>query len=787
MAIIAAHPEWFDRSGNIVPRHLITEVAVVRSYTPTGNEVASWDASAGMDGSVRAYITGTKLIIVCDTLTDIPARMFFKFLALEKISGLSAVTTIGESAFVYTPKISSIDITPSKITSIGELAFRMSSAEDALDLSGVSLDVVGNMATRHKRWSADGLAAVRAVSFPRTICLDVPNPESQYSYPDIPFGKDQNGEVLSVAVGGCSALTLYHMWNAIYAGTDKQYDDFPTWFGEKLNYDGTYPDNFDLTQTNTRGQANKIGWEENGKMVVKSSAQLQYIVDELKNGFPLWARVLSPNNIGGFHACAIVGCDATTHKLAVVDSAVLDNRGVVSWVAFEDIFSEGDSTAANDAIISIDLKQPVLAPGNTWFTQGGTGVTMSSITEIEVVNSYTASGSETASWDASAKQDGSVKAYVTGTKLTLAGNGSGRVLMNPDSSFTFSAPSGSVFFSKLTQITNAGLLDTSKVVTMQRLFKKCGALTSVDVSNWNTGSVTNMEGVFDQCLVLPSVTLDNWNTSKVTAMNFMFQACVKLTGLNLSKWDVSKVVTMKGMFQSVASIGKMALTTIGDTTNWDTSSCTDMQSMFQLCSNLQSINAENWDVSKVANMATMFQSCTSLTSIGNTANWDTASCTTMAQMFHPCASIKELNLSNFDTSNVTITYKMFDGMTSLEKITLGKKFSFNGNGTGAYDAAVLPAPSSDNIPLADGSWYDHDYNAYAPADVPSKVARTYYASKFIAADDDNTMVFVKNGTLRQIAVALRHKSGKSDTLYPSEFAEEVLVLNDFSAAEGVSY
>ena len=118
MATIAAHPEWYDRSGNIVPRENITEVAVVSSYTQTGNELVSWDASSGMDGSVMAHIVGTKVTIVCDTLTDIPARMFFKFLALEKVTGLSAITTIGESAFVYTPNITSIDINPSKITSI---------------------------------------------------------------------------------------------------------------------------------------------------------------------------------------------------------------------------------------------------------------------------------------------------------------------------------------------------------------------------------------------------------------------------------------------------------------------------------------------------------------------------------------------------------------------------------------------------------------------------------------------------------------------------------------------
>lgn len=742
MAIIAAYPEWFDRSGNIVPRHLITEVAVVRSYTPTGNEVASWDASAGMDGSVRAYITGTKLTIVCDTLTDIPARMFFKFLALEKISGLSAVTTIGESAFVYTPKISSIDITPSKITSIGELAFRMSSAEDNLDLSGVPLDVVGDQATRHKRWSADGLAAVRAVAFPRTICLDVPNPESQYSYPDIPFGQYQGGYV-SIATAGCSVLSLYHMWNAIYAGTEKQYDDFPTWFGETLNRDGRYPDEIiDASHISVAEQVQPLGWGYNGITLVKTAEQLEHITNELENGFPVWLRVQSPNTIGGIHACAVVGCDTATHKLAIVDSSVLDNRGVISWVAFEDIFAEGSSNTDWDAIYYLDFNQPVLAPGSSWFTQGGTNVTRSSITEIEIVNSYTASGSETASWDASAKQNGSVMAYVNGTKLTLAGNGDIAIWTNPDASYLFS-DAGSNKFSNLVAINGAELLNTQRAQTFARLFAQASKLKTVDVGSWDTRHVEDMSGVFDRASALQTTNVANWDTSSCKTMLAMFQGASSLVSLDLSKWDVSKVTNMKCMFLNGII---PALTSIGDVSKWDTSSVEDMNSMFQMCGRLENVDVSTWDVSKVTNMRCIFDNC---------------------------KSFRELDLSGWDTSLVTDIQHAFDKMYKLEKITIGSNFRFTDT---SGNSCVLPAPSSDNIPLADGNWYDHDYNAYAPADVPSKVARTYYASKFIAAGDDDTMVFVKNGTLRQIAVALRHKNGKSDTMYPSDFAEEVLAL-----------
>ena len=81
-----------------------------------------------------------------------------------------------------------------------------------------------------------------------------------------------------------------------------------------------------------------------------------------------------------------------------------------------------------------------LAPNNTWFTQGGTSVTRSSITEINIVDSYIPTGIEIATWDASADKDNSVKCYVTGTKLIIAGNGSVRFMQMQILSFCFTEP-----------------------------------------------------------------------------------------------------------------------------------------------------------------------------------------------------------------------------------------------------------------------------------------------------------------------------------------------------------
>ena len=735
MATLAAYPEWYDRSGNIVPRQDITDVEIVASYNPTGNEVASWDASAALDGSVMAYIAGTKLTLVCDSLTEIPAQTFFHFLSLRSIVGLHPVTIIGERAFCYTPKISSIDIDPAKLASIGAHAFRMSSAEDSLDLSGVSLDIVGDMATRLKRWGAEKLAAIQGIAFPRTICLDVPNSEQQSNYPDVHYGI-RDGEVKTVATSGCTGLACYHIWNAINAGTDKEYDNFLDWFNDTLNRNGDWAETYTFS---LKGLTDALGWTAREQIYANDgTTALKAILSKLNNGLPVFAQIWSANAPEGQHNICFVGCDATTRKIAVMDSAVYGTTGVLSWLAFEDIYNDGDDT---DRVIMVGYNQPVLASGSTWFTQGGVASsTMETITEIDIVDEYTPTGNVTASWDASAEQDDCVMAYIEGTKLTLAGNGYGYIYAHPDSSYAFSAPSNADPFAALTVINGGAVFNTSRAQSLERMFKGCSRMASVDVSKWNTSRVENMKGVFDTT-GLTSVDVSKWNTFACKNMTAMFQNSHSLKVLDLANWDVSKVTEMNAMFQSSVSTTPMQLEEIRGIENWNTASVTAMMQVFQRCGSLTKLDLSKWDVSKVPQFNNFFAYCSSL---------------------------KELNLSGWDTTGATKLATPFKETPNLEKITIGENFDFK--------EAVLHAPSATYIPYADGNWYDSEYNAYAPTAIPSGVARTYYASKFLAADDDDNMVFIRNGTLRKLAVAIRHKNSKTDGMYPSEFADEVLAL-----------
>ena len=716
--------DWYDLSGNIAPREDITEVKVVGNHTPTGNEVEWRYVSSEGEHIATAYANGTKLTLVLKDLTSIPDRTFHKFLALEEVTGLSSVKTIGESAFCYTPKLSSMDdIVPSNLESIGASAFRMSGAEDVLDLSGVDLKVVGDKATRHKRWSVDGLAAIKSfweglqnqTGSLQKVFLDVPNIESQYKYDYLNYCK-VDGEYTSVAASGCAAVNLYHVWNAYYAGTVKQYDNFEVWFANALEHN---PDTF-VPQGNTSlaAQVAKLGWEFKRIDYIessKASERLNHIVSSLANGFPVSVRTNSPNIIGGYHSCAIVGYDVANKKLAITDSAVLDSQGVISWIAFEDIFSGGYLTTGDtdmDGVYIIDFKRPVLAPNCSWFTQGNTSIKRANIENI-IIQTEPYKGNATTSWVASEAGSGTVTAYVDGATLTLVSNDI--IWTGQDASYLFS-DSGSDKFKILEEISGAEWLNTRRAQTLQ--------------------------GAFDQAFALKKVNVSNWNTSSCTTMRAMFQCAKSLEALDLSRWDVSKVTSMYCMFQGHPTLNNgiiMSLTTIGDVSNWDTSAVTTMKLLFRECRSLE-VDVSAWKVDSV---------------------------TEMDGMFSGCMAIRELDLSGWNISENTTMTDMLSTMTKLEKLAVSDTFRFTGCG--------IAAPPTD-LPFATGYWQDRYGKSYELDKLADNPTRVYYASAYVVAGDDGTMVFVKNGTLRQIAIALRYKNGKSDTMCPSEFAEEVLAL-----------
>ena len=327
------------------------------------------------------------------------------------------------------------------------------------------------------------------------------------------------------------------------------------------------------------------------------------------------------------------------------------------------------------------MSEAILAQNSSWFAPTDTTITRASITEIEIVDSYTPTGNET-SWDASAAKDGSVMCYITGTKLTIAGNGSGCIYVNNDASATFSNYAFVKFydatgsnevgsteyenfefdgdkydrFENVTVINGLGLLNTSRATTMAFMFGLMHSLSSfTGVENWDTSNVQSMASMFFCCTSLTSLKdIARWNTGSVIDMDHLFASmehattenppAMSLTEIDVGGWDVSNVLYMGAMFY-----GCYLLTEL-DLNNWNTSKVYDINHMFCDCNNLTTLNISKWDVSNCQYFSALFNDCHSLTVI-DLSGWNTKSARTFSQMFEHCESLtKIVGIEKFDTS-----------------------------------------------------------------------------------------------------------------------------------------
>ena len=208
-------------------------------------------------------------------------------------------------------------------------------------------------------------------------------------------------------------------------------------------------------------------------------------------------------------------------------------------------------------------------------------------------------------------------------------------------------------------------------------------------------------------------------------------AAYKSTIKTITAVDKIQPKSLDFWFSNPKSWATATAVTSADLSNIDTSKITSMSNLFTGCSNLTSLNISNWNVSNVTNMTNMFSVYSG-----------------MFRTQPACSSLTTLDLSNWDTSNVTSMSGMFNGMTHLQQVTFGSNWKWVG--TNGY----LPTPSSTYITGADGKWYDIDGNGYAPADVPSNKAMTYYASKdllpkafAVYSDDDQSLNFYKRSAV----------------------------------------
>ena len=254
------------------------------------------------------------------------------------------------------------------------------------------------------------------------------------------------------------------------------------------------------------------------------------------------------------------------------------------------------------------------------------------------------------------------------------------------------------------------------------MFKGCSALTSLDLTKFNTAKVTDMSGMFYDCKNLSSLNLSNFNTAKVTKMLAMFRNCSALTTIYVSdKFVTGQVTSGSNMFldcrnlrdysnsktdHTYANCGTDGYFTPGfayaeydKATETLTFKCGLSKPAGAYDLNVGN-NTPEWrkervpehndddeyifhgekiDISKVVFDASFanarptscyewFNECYSLTEIEGIENLNTEEVTNMGSMFYACEGLTSLDVSNFNTQKVEDMSEMFsanNGLTSL--------------------------------------------------------------------------------------------------------------------------
>jgi len=199
--------------------------------------------------------------------------------------------------------------------------------------------------------------------------------------------------------------------------------------------------------------------------------------------------------------------------------------------------------------------------------------------------------------------------------------------------------------------------DTSSMTNMDRMFSNAESLTVLDVSGWNTGNVINMQGVFHNVGGVSVLDVSNWDTRNATNMASMFNGASAVSVLDVSGWDTSNVTTMTGMFRYTEALTGL------DVSGWNTGNVTTMSTMFMGASALTALDVSGWETERVTSMSGMFRE-TALTSL-DVSSWDTGRVTDMSTMFMGAGALTSLDVSNWDTSRVISMDRMFSGAGAL--------------------------------------------------------------------------------------------------------------------------
>ena len=243
---------------------------------------------------------------------------------------------------------------------------------------------------------------------------------------------------------------------------------------------------------------------------------------------------------------------------------------------------------------------------------------------------------------------------------------------------------------------------------MSYMFFKCTALTSLDLTHFNTANVTSMNSMFRRCSALESLVLTNFNTANVSDMGYMFMDCSALTTIFVSdKFVTTNVEYGYDMFKGCTNLKDYSDSMTDHnyancgTDGYFTSGCWYAEfdggtgTLTFKCGlskpagayglnegrNLPDWNNLGTNVKKVVfdasfasarptNCYGWFKDFTNLTTIEGFEYLNTENVTNMTGVFNGCSALTSLDLTNFNTAKVTDMKLLFANCSALESLDL---------------------------------------------------------------------------------------------------------------------
>ena len=236
-------------------------------------------------------------------------------------------------------------------------------------------------------------------------------------------------------------------------------------------------------------------------------------------------------------------------------------------------------------------------------------------------------------------------------------------------------------------------IDTSRVTTMEQMFRQCTNLTTINgLENFDTSSVTNISYMFNGCTAITFIDLSDWDIASVTSYDYfcqnsntltilydstIFKSAIATANPNVNWVDVG-VHTISGFTSDTSSV-ILRINGTGQTITpnsnkyfyYDVPSGTTLTSLYQMLVNMSHVVTvfigKYINTQSVTTIANMFSSCTSLTKIYGLKYMDTSSVTNMGGLFSGAIRLNSFEgVERWDTSNVTNMHSLASGSVAMK-------------------------------------------------------------------------------------------------------------------------